>query len=262
MSQTPISEIKNKYKKRKVALIFIYILFFIILVVVLFSTYINYADNIITALFLLIIAVSVITPEISEYDLIRFHLNELITFLNERNPTKSKHHINKLAHTIKELNQTTDNSFIFNSTKSTLNNFWNLLKYNIYSCLKDNDYNSYISILIEINNSFDNENLTNLNQTIDGVIIDISEHDNQNAILFPYEQPHFLKQNFEDLINKCKTLFNKNLIFRFISLSIIFLIIGYCTSTISSFVIYDFELFRTIILVSGTLAVGWGLQKQ
>ena len=234
----------------------------IIVVVTFLSIYINSFNAILFTLLFFLIVVGIITPEISKYDLIRFHLNKLITFLNERNSKKSEHHIDKLAHTIKELNQTTDNSFIFNSTKSTLNNFWNLLKYNIYSCLKDEDYNRYIPTLKDIYNSFDNENLTNLNQTIDGVIIDVAEHDNQNAILFPYEQPHFLKQNFEDLINKCKTLFNKNLIFRFISLSIIFLIIGYCASTISSFVIYDFELFRTIILVSGTLAVGWGFQKQ
>lgn len=254
MSQTPISEIRDKYKKTKVALICLYFLFVIILVVVLFSTHINYSDNIIAVLFLLIIAVSAITPEISEYDLIRFHLNELITFLNERNPKKSEQHIDKLAHTIKELNQTTDNSFIFNSTKSTLDNLWNLLKYRIYPTLNDDDFNSYIETLKDINNAFDNENLNYLNETVGRVIIDSTELRQQNMILFPYEKPNSLTQKIQYINNKLFHIFKTNFVFRFICVASVVFIIGYFFSIKISSLNFDSTFISALSLVSVGIA--------
>ena len=235
MSQTPISEIREKYRKSQFGRIFVYILLSIIVVVALFSTQINYGDDIILALFLLVITVNVITPDISKYDLIRFHLNELITFLNEKNSKKSEHHIDKLALSINEFNNEIENSFLFRSTKSTLNNLWTLLKYNIFPCLKDNDYNRYITTLKEINNSVDNENLTNLNEIIDEDINDLIERGEQNTILFPYEKPNFLNQIYKSGKNKFLHFFRINFVFRFVCVASVVFIIGYfCSIKISS----------------------------
>ena len=80
MSQTPISEIEDKYKKTKVARILVYMIIPIIVVVTFLSIYINSFNAILFTLLFFLIVVGIITPEISKYDLIRFHLNKLITF--------------------------------------------------------------------------------------------------------------------------------------------------------------------------------------
>ena len=265
MSQTTISEIEEKYNKRKIAktlFISFVILVILIYIILLFTGYNSYLGFVYWSFFVGFFLLLAYAPDISEYESMRYHLTKLIKSLEAPDPKKSEEHIDKLVLSIDKFDGEIEDSFLFLSIKSTIDNLWTLLKYQIYPCLKENDYNSYLETLKDIKYAFDNENLIDLTRIIDQAVNDVTENYEQRAILLPHEQPYLLIRYFNDFISKCINLFNKNLIFRFISLSIIFLFVGYCTSIISSFVIYDFEFCKTILIVSGTLAVGWGIQKK
>ena len=238
MSQTSISEIREQYNKKnklnRYSIILI-VIFFILGLFLILINYEHYLNIIFFVIFSVMFVFIIFSPKISEYNLIRYHLAELITFLEDANFKKSEANIDNLAFYLNELYYGIDDSFLFLSIKSNIGGLWDLLKYKIYPNLKANDYNTYIPLLKEINNSFDIENLTNLNQTISGFINDVAEYDNQNAILFPYEKPNFLNQIYKSGKNKFLHFFRINFVFRFVCVASVVFIIGYfCSIKISS----------------------------
>ena len=261
MSQTSISEIReqynNKNKLNRYSIILIAIFFVLGLFLILIN-YEYYLNIILIALIIVMFVFIIFSPQISEYDLIRYHLAELITYLEDTNFKKSEANIDKLAFSLNELYYGIDDSFLFLSIKSNVGDLWNLLKYQIYPCLKDDDYNSYIETLKDINNAFDTENLTFFDETIHGAINDISESDEQNAILFPYEKPNFLNQIIKSSTKSFKTQFEKNIIVRVSILILIFSVIGYYISINLSNITFDNSLFGPIILLSGAIAIKMG----
>ena len=261
MSQTPISEIREKYKKKKSVFKFFIILLAILLLSGGFLIWINYEYNLYLIYFIIFIVIpihTIFSPRISEYDLIRYHLTELITHLEDMNFKKSEYHIDKLALSIKGIYMYLASNFLFKPTKSTLDNLLDLLKYEIYPCLKNKDCKPYIETLKQINKAFDYENLDYLNEKVDYFIEDRTERGNIHAIPFPHEQPHLLNRILESLTNYFRTLFDENIIVRAVFLIIVFSAIGYYISLNFSNITFDNSLFGPILILSGAIATKIG----
>lgn len=253
------SEINEIIKRNR---ILGYLVIFLVSIIILLAFTIQYFKVTFTILIIMVILflVSFVINQyiqyLSAYDLIRYHLAELAKFLNEQNIKKSEYHLNELAKNIAEYDDELDDNFILNSPKKTLKNFWKLLKYQIYPCIKRNDFGGYNETVRDLNYFFENADVNTLNRTIESLLPgDSTPHED---IVLPYEKPNIFYRIINDLKNNFITLFNKNIIFRATSLVIIFSIIAYLVSLNVSFLKFDNTLIGPIVISSAAIAAGWG----
>jgi hypothetical protein len=216
-----ISEIGEKYEKKKRILVYlllpIILLMFITIVALVVFKEPQYLLVFYSLIFILIILIFFV-PKISTFELIRYHLSELVKSLDERSFKKSEDHLNELAYNIKEFDNELDDNFILNSTKTTLTNFWYLLKFKVYPSIKQNEYGSYVETFRDIDFAFKNGDIGSLNRIIETFDTGIHNED----ILLPYEKPPIRTR----IINKVSVAFNSSLIFRFICFTFVSLIIA------------------------------------
>ncbi|MCK4797024.1 MAG: hypothetical protein KAT05_06555 [Spirochaetes bacterium] len=252
-----ISEIQENYERRKKLLSFTYGISLIVLILLLTTIYYNDLKVVIFPLMLVLLVLALFTsffiPVLSEYELIRYHLTELINSLSKANFKKSENHLNELAYNIAELNDEFEDNLLLNSTKKTLQNFWALLKYQIYPRIKENDFESYYENLNDINRAITYEGINSLNSNIEALLVE--DRDEIEETTLPYENPPFINRIIINIKNKFSVTFHENFSFRLSFLIGIYLAIGYIISTITTLE------FNTTF-VSTLLLVGLGTAKE
>ncbi|MCX9014333.1 MAG: hypothetical protein OIN89_06025 [Candidatus Methanoperedens sp.] len=215
-----INEIGEEYKKRRIFLyLYISIGLLLIIIMIAFIAF-NEPQYLLVGFFLMIFLSLLILffPRLTTFELIRYHLAKLGDSLNERSSKKSEDHLNRLVYDLKLFDDRLDNNFILHSAKATLKKFRDLLKFNVYPCIKENDYGSYVESLRDINFAFNNGNINHFNTIIADFSTDIHNED----ILLPYEKPPIWTRS----INTVSITFNSSLIFRFICFTFVCLMIA------------------------------------
>ena len=248
----PISEIQENYKKIRTSKYLVGLglsIFTLIFILIIFNVIPgNYSIVLLLPVTVVFIIVS-FSPELSTFELIRYHLSRLLESLNEKKIKESVNHLDKLAYNLENFNHELEDSFILLSSKKTLNEFWKLLKNQVYPSLLEKDFESYTIPLTDIESAIENENITQLNEELNKFK---SEKVDTDSVL-PYEKPPILNRIINSISSKIQINFQKNFIFRLVCISVLVLSIGYFISTKTSFVL-DNTIIGVLILVALAIA--------
>lgn len=248
----PISEIQEKYKKRRTSKYLVGSVFSILMLILILIIFNVIPETYSIVLLLPVAAVFIIisfSPELSTFELIRYHLSRLLESLNGKKFKESVDHLDKLAYNLEYFNDELEDSFILNSSKKTLNEFWKLLKYQVYPSSLKNDFESYTIPLTDIERAIENGNITQLNEELKKCVCEKVDTDN----ILPYEKPPILNRIINSISSKIQINFQKNFVFRFVCVSVLVLSIGYFISTIT-FLVFDTYFFGVLILVAMGIA--------
>lgn len=247
-----INEIHEKYNRERILRYLVGLILLIIILIIaliIFKVLPESYSFVVLLIFLVAYFISIFLPELSTYELVRYHLSKLNESLNNKNLKNSIHHLNKLNYNLAKFNDELEDSFLLHSSKETLNEFWKLLKYQVYPYLINNDFHSFAEVLKDIEFAFNQENINNLNKILEDFV---SENADTN-ILLPYEKPPILNRIIQSIRSKIQTNFQKNYFFRLLCITLLLLIIGYLISTKTTLK-FDNTLISALIIAAVAIA--------
>lgn len=225
----PINEIHERYNRRTFLLYPIGIILFVCVLILYLIGFniISEKYNLVTVVLLIVMFyLGALRPDLSTFELIRYHFSKLIKSMNENDFKKSESNLDSLAYNLENLNDGLEDIFILYSSKETLNEFRNLLKYQVYPSLIKYDFESYIEVLKDIELAFENGNITLLNKELKKYV---SEKDDD--IILPSEKSPILSRIIKSISSEMKINFQNNFVFRLVCIAAILFIIGYFVST-------------------------------
>ena len=252
----PISNIQKKYKRYELVN---YLRVASVLLLMLLISYLSLRSDAASGEYSTIISISsffvviivIFSPKMSKDELIRYRLAELLESVNGKSIKKSVYHLNMLAYNLEKFENELGNSFILNTSKNTLKDFRELLKYRIYPSLTDDDVHNIIIDVKDIYTAVDNGDLVRLNKTLE----ESKAGEIDTDILLPYEKPPILNRIAKYIQNTFTTSFQKNFAFKFFCIAASCLFMGYLISTITTL---KFD----TTLVGALLIVAMGIAKE